>query len=87
LLNSLDRPTAQPFSEDGNPVGLVYCGVARAGMSKVIELRSRAIQEVATAGIEKVRDEDTRNTLLLGVAAVAIAAALSMACQKRISGY
>jgi PncC family amidohydrolase len=30
--------------EDGNPVGLVYCGVARADASKVIELRSDAKQ-------------------------------------------
>ena len=43
------------------------------------------IQEVATAAMDKVRDDDTRNSLLLGVAGVAIAAALGIACQKRIS--
>ncbi|MGB7454991.1 MAG: hypothetical protein WBM51_04870, partial [Pseudolabrys sp.] len=43
------------------------------------------IQEVATAAMDKVRDDDTRNALLLGAAGVAIAAALGIACQKRIS--
>jgi hypothetical protein len=43
------------------------------------------IHEVATAAMDKVRDDDTRNALLLGVAGVAIAAALGIACQKRIS--
>jgi ElaB/YqjD/DUF883 family membrane-anchored ribosome-binding protein len=43
------------------------------------------IQEVATAAMDKVRDDDTRNALLLGVAGVAIATALGIACQKRIS--
>lgn len=33
---------------------------------------------------ETIRDDDTRNTILLGVAGVAIAAALGIACQKRI---
>jgi hypothetical protein len=43
------------------------------------------IQEVAIAAMDKVRDDDTRNALLLGAAGVAIAAALGIACQKRIS--
>ena len=43
------------------------------------------IQEVATAAMDKVRDDDTRNALLLGVAGAALAAALGIACQKRIS--
>jgi hypothetical protein len=43
------------------------------------------MQEVATGAMDKVRDDDTRNALLLGVAGVAIAAALGIACQKRIS--
>ena len=34
---------------------------------------------------ERVRDDDTRNQLLLGIAGVAIAAALGIACQKRLS--
>jgi len=33
--------------EDGNPVGLIYCGVARTDASKVIELRSDARQSDA----------------------------------------
>lgn len=43
------------------------------------------IQEVATGAMDKVRDDNTRNALLLGVAGAAIAAALGIACQKRIS--
>jgi hypothetical protein len=43
------------------------------------------IREVAAAAMDKVRDDDTRNALLLGVAGAAIAAALGIACQKRIS--
>jgi hypothetical protein len=34
---------------------------------------------------DRVRDDDTRNQLLLGIAGVAIAAALGIACQKRLS--
>ena len=36
--------------EDGNPVGLVYCGVTRIEGSKVIELRSDAKQPDAIIG-------------------------------------
>ena len=43
------------------------------------------MQYVASVAIEKVRDEGTRNKLLLGVAGVAITVALGIACQKRIS--
>ena len=43
------------------------------------------VQEVATEAVYKVRDDESRNSLLLGVAGVAIAAALGIACQKRIS--
>jgi hypothetical protein len=43
------------------------------------------IQDVAAAAVEKVRDDDMRNKVLLGVAGAAIAAALGIACQKRIS--
>jgi hypothetical protein len=34
---------------------------------------------------DRARDDDTRNQLLLGIAGVAIAAALGIACQKRLS--
>jgi hypothetical protein len=43
------------------------------------------VQEVATEAMDKVRDDESRNSLLLGVAGVAIAAALGIACQKRLS--
>ena len=43
------------------------------------------VQGVATEAMYKVRDDESRNSLLLGVAGAAIAAALGIACQKRIS--
>ncbi|MGE5166394.1 MAG: hypothetical protein ACM3IH_20550 [Sphingobacteriales bacterium] len=43
------------------------------------------IQAVGAKATEKVQDEDTRNTALLGVAGLAIAAALGIACQKKIT--
>jgi hypothetical protein len=54
--------------------------------AKQHDVRDR-LQKVTTATIDKVRDDDTRNTVLLGVAGVAMAAALGIACQKRISGF
>src|SRR5690242_2402822 len=50
------------------------------------ERRLRHDMRDATASIvKKVKDPDIRDTLLLGVAGAAIAAALGIACQKRIS--
>ena len=43
------------------------------------------IADVTAAAKGSLRDEDTRNTMLVGIAGVAIAAALGIACQKRIS--
>jgi hypothetical protein len=43
------------------------------------------IQDVAAVTVTKIRDDDSRNKMLLGVAGVAIAGALGIACQKRIS--
>jgi len=43
------------------------------------------LRDTADAASGMIRDEDTRNTMLLGVAGVAIAAALGIACQKRLS--
>jgi dGTP triphosphohydrolase len=42
------------------------------------------IADVTAAASETLRDEDTRNTLLIGIAGVAVAAALGIAAQKRI---
>jgi hypothetical protein len=44
------------------------------------------VEDVAAKTADKSRDEDTRNNLLLGVAGLAIAAALGISCQKRIFG-
>jgi hypothetical protein len=46
--------------------------------------RPDQFDNLATAA-DIVRDDDTRNQLLLGIAGVAIAAALGIACQKRLS--
>ena len=43
------------------------------------------INDLAGNAAEKLRDDDTRNNLLLGIAGAAIAAALGIACQKRIA--
>jgi hypothetical protein len=52
--------------------------------AKEHHLRDR-MQDVADNAAEKLRDDDTRNNLLLGIAGAAIAAALGIACQKRIA--
>ena len=52
--------------------------------AKKLDLGTK-IQDVAATAVEKVRDDDIRNTVLLAVAGAAIAAALGIACQKRIS--
>ena len=48
------------------------------------DLRDEIDDMTATAR-NSLRDEDTRNTVLVGIAGVAIAAALGIACQKRLS--
>ena len=43
------------------------------------------MEDLAGNAADKLRDDDTRNNLLLGIAGAAIAAALGIACQKRIA--
>ena len=43
------------------------------------------IADMTAAAKESLSNEDTRNTVLVGIAGVAVAAALGIACQKRIS--
>jgi hypothetical protein len=43
------------------------------------------IHGVVAKAAEKAQDDDTRNSALLGIAGLAIAAALGVACQKKIS--
>jgi len=43
------------------------------------------IQGVAASRVDRVADPDIRNTLLLGLAGAAVAAALGIACQKKMS--
>ena len=65
--------------------------VKTAGDSVVDGLRRQQhdlrdeIADMTAEAKESLRDEDTRNTVLVGIAGVAIAAALGIACQKRIS--
>ena len=48
------------------------------------DLRDEVV-EVGSTAKQTLRDEDTRNALLLGFAGVAVAAAVGIACQKRIA--
>jgi hypothetical protein len=48
------------------------------------DVRNQMDEWAATAA-EKLKEDDTRNKLLLGIAGAAVAAALGIACQKRIS--
>jgi hypothetical protein len=41
--------------------------------------------DLAASATQKLQDDDARNNLLLGIAGAAIAAALGIACQKRIA--
>ena len=43
------------------------------------------IADVTAAAKRSLRDDDTRDTVLIGIAGVAIAAALGIACQKKLS--
>jgi hypothetical protein len=43
------------------------------------------IAGVTAAAKRSLRDDDTRDTMLVGIAGVAIAAALGIACQRRLS--
>jgi ElaB/YqjD/DUF883 family membrane-anchored ribosome-binding protein len=61
--------------------GAAFLGDIRA---KQDDLRDQ-VHDAAAKAVDKVRDDDVRNNVLLGVAGVAVAAALGIACQKRIS--
>jgi hypothetical protein len=78
-------------SEIASTVGDTALGLKASGEELLDDVRVKQedlrgeIHAMAARAAEKVRDEDTRNTALLGMAALAIAAALGIACQKRIS--
>jgi len=77
--------------EMGDSVAETAAKLKNSGEALLNDIRAKRhdlrdeVQEVATAVRDKVRDDDTRNMLLLGVAGVAIAGALGIACQKKIS--
>jgi hypothetical protein len=43
------------------------------------------LSDLAADAAQRLRDDDTRNNLMLGIAGAAITAALGIACQKRIA--
>jgi len=77
--------------EMGHSVAETTSKLKTSGEALLTDIRAKQhdlrneIQEVTSAASNKVRDEDTRNKLLLAVAGVAIAGALGIACQKKIS--
>ena len=60
---------------------------AKDKMQKWGEEVSETVGDMRSSGVaaDKVRDDDVRNKLLLGMAGAAVAAAVGIACQKRIS--
>jgi hypothetical protein len=55
--------------------------------AELYEKAERKVSDWAQSSREVVRDDDTRDKLLLGAAGLAVAAALGIACQKRISEH
>ena len=55
--------------------------------AELYENAERQVSDWAQSSREVVRDGDTRDKLLLGAAGLAVAAALGIACQKRISEH
>jgi hypothetical protein len=58
---------------------------AQAGASASTDIATRAFQDTVAAGRGVLSDQDARDKLLLGVAGLAVAAALGIACQKRMT--
>ena len=77
--------------EIGGTVNEATAQLKTSGEDFVADIRDKErsirheIREVAASSVEKVQDADIRNALLLGIAGAAIAAAVGIACQKRIS--
>jgi hypothetical protein len=76
VATRLDDTTSRAKS-----IGQAFLDDVRA---KQHDLRDQ-VENVAAKAADKFRDEDTRNNLLLGLAGLAIAAALGIACQKKIT--
>ena len=52
---------------------------------QIAEAASTAKETLTDTARQSIRDEDTRNALLMGLAGVAVAAAVGIACQKRMA--
>jgi hypothetical protein len=91
VLEGAKEKMRQWQEEVDNAVGETSSRLKASGEDLLSEIRAKQhdlrdeIKSVALKAADKMRDDDNRNTLLLGVAGVAIAAALGIACQKRIS--
>ena len=57
----------------------------KAGAAQTYSRADEMVDDAMAAGRNMVADDDTRNSLLLGVAGAAIAVAVGIACQKRIT--
>ena len=86
------KETAKEWQEEiGRTINDATDQLRASGEDLLTEVRHKErnltgqIQGVAAKTVEKVQDPDMRNSLLLGVAGAAIAAAVGIACQKRIS--
>jgi ElaB/YqjD/DUF883 family membrane-anchored ribosome-binding protein len=75
--------------EAGRTVGDTTSQLRSSGEAFLGDIRAKnlrdQVHDVAAKAVDKVRDDDVRNNLLLGVAGVAVAAALGITCQKRFS--
>ena len=85
------REKVREWSEEvGSRLGETTSKARSTGQAFLDDVRAKQhglrdqVENVAARAVDKFRDEDTRNNLLLGVAGLAIAAALGIACQKRI---
>jgi uncharacterized protein YjbJ (UPF0337 family) len=57
----------------------------KAGAARTYSRADEMVDDAMAAGRNMVADDDTRNKLLLGVAGAAVAVAVGIACQKRIT--
>jgi hypothetical protein len=86
------KETMREWQQDiGSKVDKTASMLKSSGEDKLDDVRVRQhddrnqMDEWAATAVEKLKEDDTRNKLLLGIAGAAIAAALGIACQKRIS--
>ncbi|HEY7228888.1 MAG TPA: hypothetical protein VH558_00815 [Pseudolabrys sp.] len=88
--DSAKEKTQKWNEQAGERLATARSQVKNAGESIMEDIRRQQhdlrdeIADITAAAGETLRDEDTRNTLLIGIAGIAVAAALGIAAQKRI---